>query len=70
MVYGILGLAIFVRFFGLDRSLLAGSMTMSLLILPVIIEPVVKRFLVKSPEMKSHSNELMKINNDETGESE
>ena len=37
VVYGILGLAIFVRFFGLDRSLLAGSMTMSLLILPVII---------------------------------
>lgn len=37
VVYGILGLAIFVRYFGLDRSLLAGSMTMSLLILPVII---------------------------------
>jgi phosphate transport system permease protein len=37
VVYGILGLAIFVRFFGLDRSLLAGSMTMTLLILPVII---------------------------------
>lgn len=37
VIYGILGLAIFVRFFGLDRSLLAGSMTMSLLILPVII---------------------------------
>ncbi len=37
VVYGILGLAIFVRFFGLDRSLLAGSLTMSLLILPVII---------------------------------
>ena len=37
VVYGILGLAIFVRFFGLDRSLLAGSMTMSLLILTVRI---------------------------------
>jgi phosphate transport system permease protein len=36
-VYGILGLAIFVRFFGLERSVLAGAMTMSLLILPVII---------------------------------
>ena len=37
IVYGILGLAIFVRFFNLDRSVLAGSFTMSLLILPVII---------------------------------
>lgn len=37
IVYGILGLVIFVRFFHLDRSLLAGSFTMSLLILPVII---------------------------------
>ena len=37
VVYGILGLAIFVRFFALERSVLAGSLTMSLLILPVII---------------------------------
>ncbi|MBC8322035.1 MAG: phosphate ABC transporter permease PstA [Candidatus Marinimicrobia bacterium] len=37
IIYGILGLTIFVRFFQLDRSLLAGSLTMSLLILPVII---------------------------------
>jgi phosphate transport system permease protein len=37
IVYGIIGLAIFVRFLGLDRSVLAGAMTMSLLILPVII---------------------------------
>lgn len=37
IVYGILGLAIFVRFFGLNRSVIAGAMTMSLLILPVII---------------------------------
>ncbi len=37
VLYGILGLALFVRFLALDRSLLAGSLTMSLLILPVII---------------------------------
>ena len=37
IVYGILGLVIFVRFFSFDRSVLAGSFTMSLLILPVII---------------------------------
>jgi phosphate transport system permease protein len=37
IVFGILGLAIFVRFFGLGRSVIAGALTMSLLILPVII---------------------------------
>ena len=37
IVYGILGLAVFVRFFSLDRTLLAGALTMALLILPVII---------------------------------
>lgn len=37
IVYGILGLAIFVRFFGLGRSLLAGAATLALLVLPVVI---------------------------------
>jgi phosphate transport system permease protein len=37
IVYGILGLAIFVRGMGLGRSVIAGALTMSLLILPVII---------------------------------
>ena len=37
IVYGIIGLAIFVRGLGLERSLLSGALTMSLLILPVII---------------------------------
>ncbi|MBT5469681.1 MAG: phosphate ABC transporter permease PstA [Nitrospina sp.] len=37
IVYGMLGLVIFVRWFGLNQSVLAGSMTMNLLILPVII---------------------------------
>jgi len=37
IVYGLLGLTIFVRFFNLDRSLWSGSLTLSLLILPVII---------------------------------
>ncbi|MBI4443964.1 MAG: phosphate ABC transporter permease PstA [Acidobacteria bacterium] len=37
IVYGILGLAIFVRWLDLGRSLLAGALTMSLLILPVTI---------------------------------
>lgn len=37
IVYGILGLAIFVRWLALGRSVLAGALTMNLLILPVII---------------------------------
>ena len=37
IVFGILGLAIFVRFFGLGRSVLSGALTMTLLILPTII---------------------------------
>ncbi len=37
IVYGMLGLAVFVRWLALGRSVLAGAMTMSLLILPVII---------------------------------
>ncbi|ALS29160.1 phosphate ABC transporter permease PstA [Paenibacillus cisolokensis] len=37
IVYGILGLAIFVRAMQLDRSLLAGALTMTLLVLPIII---------------------------------
>ena len=37
IVYGLLGLAVFVRYFNFDRSLLAGAMTLALLILPVII---------------------------------
>ncbi|MBZ4688568.1 MAG: phosphate transport system permease protein [Clostridia bacterium] len=37
IIYGILGLTIFVRWMALGRSLLAGALTMSLLILPIII---------------------------------
>jgi phosphate transport system permease protein len=37
IVYGVIGLTIFVRGLQLDRSLIAGALTLSLLILPVII---------------------------------
>lgn len=37
IVYGILGLSVFVQFFGFGRSLLSGALTMSLLIFPIII---------------------------------
>ncbi len=37
IVYGLLGLQIFVRLFNLNRSILAGALTMVLLVLPIII---------------------------------
>ena len=36
IVYGLLGLAFFVRFLGFDKSILSGALTLTLLILPVI----------------------------------
>ena len=37
IVYGLLGLALFVRALALDRSILAAALTMSLLVMPIII---------------------------------
>lgn len=37
IVYGLLGLAVFVRWFQFERSILSAALTLSLLILPVII---------------------------------
>lgn len=37
IVYGILGLTLFVRLLAMDRSLIAGALTMTLLVLPIII---------------------------------
>ena len=37
VVYGLLGLGLFVRWLSLGRSLLSGSLTMALLVLPIII---------------------------------
>lgn len=37
IIYGLLGLGLFVRQFELGRSVLAGSMTMALLVLPILI---------------------------------
>lgn len=46
IIYGLLGLAVFVRFFGLGRSILAGGFTLALLVLPMII--VVSREAIRS----------------------
>lgn len=37
IIYGLLGLEVFARMFGLGPSILTGSMTLSLLILPIVI---------------------------------
>lgn len=37
VVYGILGLAVFVRALGLGRSVLAGALTLTLLVLPIMV---------------------------------
>ena len=37
IVYGLLGLALFVRALALDRSLLSGALTLAILVLPIII---------------------------------
>ncbi|MEK9501767.1 phosphate ABC transporter permease PstA [Gaopeijia maritima] len=37
IVYGLLGLAIFVRFLGLGRSVLSGAATLALLVLPILV---------------------------------
>ena len=37
IIYGLLGLGVFVRVLGMGRSLLAGALTMALLVLPIIV---------------------------------
>ena len=37
IIYGLLGLGVFVRWMDLERSILAGAMTLALLVLPVVI---------------------------------
>lgn len=37
IIYGLLGLEVFVRFLGFGRSLLAGGLTLGLLVLPIVI---------------------------------
>ncbi|MEX2461933.1 MAG: phosphate ABC transporter permease PstA [Paenibacillaceae bacterium] len=37
IVYGLLGLTVFVRILGFERSILSGALTMTLLVLPIVI---------------------------------
>jgi phosphate transport system permease protein len=58
IVYGILGLAVFVRWAGLGRSLLAGSLTLTLLILPVIIIAAQEAIRAVPPSIRQASYAL------------
>jgi phosphate transport system permease protein len=42
IVFGLFGLAVFVKFFGFGVSLLSGSLTLSIMILPVIISTTIE----------------------------
>ena len=46
IVYGLLGLSVFVYYMGLGRSVLAGALTLSLLVLPIVI--VVSREAIRT----------------------
>jgi phosphate transport system permease protein len=52
IVYGILGLAVFIRWFGLGRSVLAGALTMSLLVLPVIMIATREALVAVPPSLR------------------
>ncbi|MFC5559245.1 phosphate ABC transporter permease PstA [Ureibacillus thermophilus] len=55
IVFGLLGLTIFVRLFGFGKSILAAGLTMSLLILPVIIVAAQEAIRAVPKEMREAS---------------
>lgn len=55
IVFGLLGLTIFVRTLGLGRSILAGGLTMSLLILPIIVVAAQEAIRAVPKEMREAS---------------
>lgn len=55
IIYGLLGLGIFVRFLGFGGSILSGALTMSLLILPIIIVATRESIKAVSPSLKEAS---------------
>ena len=55
IVYGLLGLAVFVNTFGFGRSILSGALTMSLVVLPIVI--VASQEAIKSvPQFLRHGS--------------
>ncbi|MEO5656119.1 MAG: phosphate ABC transporter permease PstA [Nitrospiria bacterium] len=58
IIYGLLGLELFVRRLGLERSLLAGALTMALLVLPIIIISSREAFRTVPPSIREASYAL------------
>ena len=58
IIYGLLGLELFVRAMGFDRSLLAGALTMALLVLPIIIISGREALRTVSPSIREASYAL------------
>ncbi|MCX7921418.1 MAG: phosphate ABC transporter permease PstA [Clostridia bacterium] len=55
IVYGLLGLAVFVRVFGFGNSILSGALTLSLVVLPIVI--VASQEAIKSvPQFLRHGS--------------
>jgi phosphate transport system permease protein len=55
IIYGLLGLGVFVRSLELGRSVLAGSLTMALLVLPIIIVAAREAIRAVPPSMRDAS---------------
>jgi phosphate transport system permease protein len=55
IIYGLLGLGIFVRFFNFGGSILSGALTLSLLILPIIIVATREAIKAVPPSLKEAS---------------
>jgi phosphate transport system permease protein len=53
IVYGLLGLAIFVRLFGLGRSVVAGGLTLGLLVMPMVIIAAREALRAVPPSIRS-----------------
>ncbi len=55
IIYGLLGLQVFVRWMSLERSVLAGSLTMALLILPIIVVATQEALRAVPPSIRDAS---------------
>ena len=58
IIYGLLGLGLFVRMLGMGRSVLAGASTLALLVLPVIILSTREALRAVPPSIREGSNAL------------
>ena len=52
IIYGLLGLAFFTYFIGLGKSILAGALTMTLLVLPIVIISAQESIRTVQPSLK------------------